>query len=180
MQQYNIPIRVVNLYSFESLAFIKALKKRIAILTYKVQYAIEGRLTDGERSRLFKRILKKYIDYLNNSKTRLIGMSPARAMTLEEVESKPSKKPKRAIGKDEEIKLQKDTAVRYLLKAGELKGDHKCRATDPYWSLHIFKIKRVIIGRNPPQPILYYLENKPIESTAHLIRWNPKDPLNMR
>jgi hypothetical protein len=48
MEQYNVPICVVDLYSFESLAFIKALKKRIAILTYKVQYAIEGRLTDGE------------------------------------------------------------------------------------------------------------------------------------
>src|SRR3954451_15047296 len=176
MQQYNVPIRVVDLYSFESLAFIKALKKRIAILTYKVQYAIEGRLTDGKRSRIFKRILKKYIDYLNNSKTRLIGMSPARAMTLEEVKSKPSKKPKRAIEKDEEIKLQKGTAIRYLLKAGELKGDHRRRATDSYWSLRVFKIKRVVIGRNSPQPVLYYLENKPIESTAHLIGRNPKRP----
>src|SRR5436189_6091262 len=132
MQQYNVTIRVVNLYSFESLAFIKAFKKIIVQLTYKVQYAIEGRLTDGERSRIFRRILKKYIDYLNNSKTRLIGMSPARAMTLEEVESKPSKKSKRPIGKDEEIKLQKGTAIRYLLKAGELEGDHRRRATDPY------------------------------------------------
>ena len=176
MEQYNVPIRVVDLYSFESLAFIKALKKRIAILTYKVQYAIEGRLTDGERSRVFKKILKKYIDYLNNSKTRLIGMSPARAMTLEEVESKPSKKPKRAIGKDEKIKLQKGTAVRYLLKAGELEGDHRRRATDPYWSLRVFKIKRVVIGKNPPQPVLYYLEDEPIESTAHLIGRNPKRP----
>ena len=120
------------------MAFIKALKKRIAILTYKVQYAIEGRLTDGERSRVFKKILKKYIDYLNNSKTRLIGISPARAMTLEEVESKPSKKPKHAIGKDEKIKLQKGTAVRYLLKAGELEGDHRRRATDPYWAFWDF------------------------------------------
>jgi hypothetical protein len=169
MQQYNVPIRVVDLYSFESLAFIKVFKKRIAILTYKVQYAIEGRLTDEEQSRIFKRILKKYIDYLNNSKTHLIGMLPACAMTLEEVESKPSKKPKHAIRKDEEIKLQKGTAVRYLLKAGKLEGDHKRRVTDPYWSLHVFKIKRVVIGRNLPQPVLYYLEDKPIESTAHLI-----------
>jgi hypothetical protein len=114
------------------LAFIKAFKKRIVILTYKVQYAIEGQLTDGERLRIFKRILKKYIDYLNNSKTCLIEMSPACTMTLEEVESKPSKKLKRAIEKDEKIKLQKDTAVRYLLKAGELEGDHRRRATDPY------------------------------------------------
>jgi len=132
MQQYNVTICVVDLYSFESLAFIKAFKKIIAQLTYKVQYAIEGRLTDGERSRIFRRILKKYINYLNNNKTRLIGMSPAYVMTLEEVESKSSKKPKRTIRKDEKIKLQKGTAVRYLLKAGELEGDHRHRATDPY------------------------------------------------
>src|SRR6266542_568188 len=176
MQQYNVTIRVVDLYSFESLAFIKAFKKTIAKLTYKVQYAIEGRLTDGEQSRIFKRILKKYIDYLNNSKTCLIGMSPAHAMTLEEVESKPSKKSKRAIGKDEEIKLQKGTVVRYLLKADELEGNHRRRVTDPYWSLRVFKIKRVIIGKNPPQPILYYLEDEPIKSTAHLIGQNPKRP----
>src|SRR6266480_4634021 len=176
MQQYNVTICVVDLYSFESLAFIKAFKKIIAQLTYKVQYAIEGRLTDGERSRIFRRILKKYIDYLNNNKTHLIGMSPARAMTLEEVESKPSKKPKRAIEKDEEIKLQKGTAVRYLLKAGELEGDHRRRVTDPYWSLRVYRIKRVVIGKNSPQPVLYYLENEPIELTAHLIGRNPKRP----
>ena len=98
-------------------------------------------MAEGERSRLWNKILKKYIDFMNNSKTRLIGMSPAHAMTLEEVESKPSKKPKRAIGKDEEIKLQKGTAVRYLLKAGELEGDHRRRATDPYWSLRVYRIK---------------------------------------
>ncbi|CAB5352607.1 unnamed protein product [Rhizophagus irregularis] len=157
-------------------ASFQAFKKRIAELIYKVQYAIEGRLTDGEQSRLWKKILKKYIDYLNNSKTRFIGMSPARAMTLEEVESKSSRKAKRAIGKDEKIKLQKGTAVRYLLKPGELEGDHRRRATDPYWSLRVYKIKRVVIGKNPPQPILYYLENGPIESTTHLMGRNPKRP----
>ena len=107
-------------------------------------------------------------------------MSPARAMTLEEVESKPSKKPKCAIGIDEEIKLQKGTAVRYLLKPGELEGDHRHRATDPYWSLRVYKIKRVVIGRNPPQPVLYYLEDKPIESTAHLMGEILKDLSNSR
>ena len=113
---------------------------------------------------------------MNNSKTRLIGMSPAHAMTLEEVESKPSSKAKRAIGRYEEIKLKKGTAVRYLLKPGKLEGDHRHRATDPYWSLRVYKIKRVVIGRNPPQPVLYYLEDEPIESTAHLMGRNPKRP----
>ena len=90
---------------------------------------------------------------MNNSKTRLIGMSPAHAMTLEEVESKPSSKAKRAIGRHEEIKLKKGTTVKYLLKPGELEGDHRHRATDPYWSLRVYKIKKVVIGRNPPQPV---------------------------
>src|SRR5437763_15483790 len=174
MQHFNIPIRDVDLYSFESLALIKTFKKNLAKLTYKVQYAIEGRLAKGEQSRLWKKILKKYIDFMNNSRSRLIGMTPAHAITLEEVESKPSKKPKRAIGKDEEIKLQKGTAVRYLLKAGELEGDHRRRATDPYWSLRVYRIKRVVVRRNPPQPVLYYLEGEPMASTAHLIGRNPK------
>ncbi|PKK57912.1 hypothetical protein RhiirC2_797186, partial [Rhizophagus irregularis] len=34
----------------------------------------------------------------------------------------------------------------------------------------------VVVRRNPPQPVLYYLENEPIESTAHLIGRNPKRP----
>src|SRR2546421_482128 len=176
MEQHNVPIRVVDLYSFESLALIKAFKKNLAKLIYKVQYAIEGRLAEGERSRLWNKFLMKYIDFMNNSKTRLIGMAPAYAMTLEEVVSKPSKKAKRAIGRYEEIRLKKGIAVRYLLKPGELEGDHRHRATDPYWSLHMYKIKRVVVGRNPPQPVLYYLEDEPIESTAHLIGRNPKRP----
>src|SRR6184192_2929170 len=176
MEQHNVPIRVVDLYSFESLVLIKAFKKNLAKLIYKIQYAIEGRLAEGERSRLWNKILMKYIDFMNNSKTRLIGMAPAYAMTLEEVVSKPSKKAKRAIGRYEEIRLKKGTAVRYLLKPGELEGDHRHRVTDPYWSLRLYKIKRVVIGKNPPQPILYYLENGPIESTAHLMGRNPKRP----
>src|ERR1043165_2019350 len=176
MQQYNVTICVVDLYCFESLALIKAFKKNLAKLTYKVQYAIEGRLAEGERSRLWNKILKKYIDFMNNSKTRLIGMTPAHAMTLEEVESQPSSKPKRAIGRYEEVKLKKGMTVRYLLKPGELECDHRHRATDPYWSLRVYKIKRVVIGRNPPQPVLYYFESEPIKSTAHLMGWNPKRP----
>ncbi len=69
---------------------------------------------------------------MNNSRTHLIRMSPARAMTLDEIESKPSNKAKRAIGQYEEIKLKKGTAIRYLLKLGELEDDHRHQATDLY------------------------------------------------
>ncbi len=62
---------------------------------------------------------------MNNSKTHLIEMIPAHTMTLKEVMSKPSKKAKHAIERYKEIRLKKDTAIRYLLKSDELEGDHR-------------------------------------------------------
>ncbi|CAG8797846.1 2958_t:CDS:2, partial [Cetraspora pellucida] len=64
---------------------------------------------------------------------------------------------------------EKRLTVRYLLKPSELEGGHMHRKTDPWWSLCIYKIKKVIVGKNPPQPVLYYLEEEPIDSTKHLI-----------
>ncbi|CAG8811759.1 15338_t:CDS:2, partial [Racocetra fulgida] len=109
MKRYNVPIRVVDLYSFESLALVKKFKQDLAKLIYKIQYAIEGKLKEV------------------------------------------STKPKRPIGKDE-LRLQKGTTVRYLLKLGELEGGHMHRKTDPYFLLRIYKIAKVIVGKNPPQP----------------------------
>ncbi|CAG8438831.1 9099_t:CDS:2 [Cetraspora pellucida] len=114
---------------------------------------------------------------MNNNKTRLIGISPDNAMTLREVILKVTIKPKRPIDKDE-LQLQKGTTVRYLLKLGELEGGHIHRKTDSYFLLCVYRIKKVIVGRNPPQPVLYYLEDEPIESTAHLMGHNPHRPFN--
>ena len=175
MERYNVPIRVVDLYSFESLALVKKFKQDLAKPIYKIQYAIEGKLKEGERSKLWKKILRKITNYMNNNKTRLIGMSPDHAMTLREVIPKVTIKPKRPIGKDE-LRLQKGMTVRYLLKPGELEGGHVHRKTDPYFSLHVYRIKKVIVGRNPPQPVLYYLEDEPVGSTAHLMGRNPHRP----
>src|SRR6185369_2055262 len=175
MERYNVFIWVIDLYSFESLAFAKALKRRLAEIIYKIQYAIESKLPAGERSTLWNMILEVIFDYMNNSPTRLIGMTPSHAMTLEKVVSKPSIKPKRPIGEDE-ITLPKGTSVRYLFKPGELEGGHRRRATDPYWSLRIYKIRKVIVGKNQPQPVLYYLEKEAIESTKHLMGRNPRRP----
>ncbi|CAB5189410.1 uncharacterized protein OCT59_016728 [Rhizophagus irregularis] len=151
MQQYNDTIHVVDIYSFESLALIKSFKKNLAKLIYKVQYG----------------------DWLKGSDQgygiKSLRM-PAHAIILDKVKLKPSSKAKQAIGKHEEIKLKKSTAVRYLLKPGELEG----RITDPYWSLRVYKIKQVVIGKNLPQLVLYYLKNEPIKLTAYLIGRNLK------
>ncbi|CAG8603508.1 15778_t:CDS:2 [Cetraspora pellucida] len=75
-------------------------------------------------------------------------MSPSYAMILREVISKVTIKPKRPIGKDEP-RLQKGTTVRYLLKPSELEGGHMHRKTDPYFSLRLYKIEKVIVGLCP-------------------------------
>ncbi|CAJ0893413.1 17245_t:CDS:2, partial [Entrophospora sp. SA101] len=74
--------------------------------------------------------LPEVIDYLNNYPTRLIrapgsskwGLAPAKAIKLERVESRPSTKYKRPVGKNEENKLKKGDTVRYLLANAEWEG----------------------------------------------------------
>ncbi|CAJ0764819.1 1561_t:CDS:2 [Entrophospora sp. SA101] len=94
--------------------------------------------------------LPEVIDYLNNYPTRLIrapgsskwGLAPAKAIKLERVESRPSTKYKRPVGKNEENKLKKGDTVRYLLANAEWEGgmENQKRATDPTFSPSIHKI----------------------------------------
>ena len=46
--------------------------------------------------------------------------------------------------------------VRYLFSAGELEGGQK-RATDPNWSLKVYKIDRSIVKKG--EAVLYYLKD---------------------
>ena len=48
--------------------------------------------------------------------------------------------------------------VRYLYQPGELEGGTK-RATDPIWSLKVYRIKRSFTKHE--QPVLYYLRDGP-------------------
>ena len=96
---------------------------------------------------------------MNDSPTRLIGMKPNDAMKLERVYSKPSVKYNRPIGVDEP-QLPKGTTVRFLLAKGEWENDpfERRRITDPIWSPSLHKIRRIVVGKNPPMPVLYYLD----------------------
>ncbi|CAG8605886.1 9799_t:CDS:2, partial [Dentiscutata heterogama] len=120
IEQYNVPIRVVDLYNFKSLALVKKFEQDLVRLIYKIQYAIKEKLKEG--------MLSSY------------------AILLGEVIPKVSTKSKRPIGKDEP-RLQKELIVRYLLKPDKLEGGHMYRKTDLWWSLHIYKIKKVIVGK---------------------------------
>jgi hypothetical protein len=92
---------------------------------------------------------------LNNSITRLIGISPAKAIKKKQVFAKSSKPRKGPMGFDEE-KLTHDASVIYLLELGELEGGRR-RATDMNWSPQIYHICESLVQKN--QPVLYWLED---------------------
>ena len=105
--------------------------------------------------------LQNVVSTLNNEKTRLIGMEPAKAIKqtlVEEGFSQPTTK-------EYEEKLRDvGTKVRYLYEPGELegyqyKGERRKRSTDPIWSVDVYKIKDRYVQKH--QPTLYYLDGGP-------------------
>jgi hypothetical protein len=47
-----------------------------------------------------------------------------------------------------------------LLAPGEWENDpfERRRITDPIWSPSLHKIRRIVVGKNSPMPVLYYLD----------------------
>ena len=88
------------------------------------------------------------------------------AIELERVESKPSIKSKRPIGRDE-ITLKKGDSVRYLLANAEWEGgmENQRRATDPTFSPSIHRIRKVVISKD--EPVLYYLGSNEPRGASH-------------
>jgi len=63
----------------------------------------------------------------------------------------------RPFGLDEQ-KFPSGVGVRYLYQPGELEGGRR-RATDPVWSLEVYRLGRSVT--KPDEPVLYYLLDGP-------------------
>jgi len=126
---------------------------------FPIQYAQEMLLPWPERSRVFKKILRPILIKLNNTPTRLIGVSSADARKKKHVYAKPSKPRNGPIDYDEPVLEVYSDNVRYLLDAGELEGGlPRRRAGDLVWSPDVYQIKKALIQKN--QPVLYWLDNE--------------------
>lgn len=108
-------------------------------------------------SRVWVKNLSIVVDYINNSLTRQLGISPTEAIKRKCVISKPSKPRNGPMGLDEK-KLSGDIIVRYLLYPSDQEGG-KRRAGDMNWSSHIYRIRQTMVRKN--QPVLYWLEEVP-------------------
>ncbi|GET02259.1 hypothetical protein RCL_jg21887.t1 [Rhizophagus clarus] len=112
-------------------------------------------------------VIDSIIEDLNNSVTRLIGITPAKAIKKKRVNAKPSKPRHGPMGYDEE-RLSYDDSVLYLLDPSEYEGGRR-RATDMNWSPQVYHIKKLLVQKN--QPVLYWLidneGNSPERSFVH-------------
>jgi hypothetical protein len=108
-----------------------------------------------ERSRVWVKNLPIIVEDLNNSITRLLGISPTEAIGMERVIAKSSKSRNGPMGYDEKT-LSSDTLVRYLLLNNDLEGGRR-RAGDLNWSPQVYHIQESLVQKN--QPVLYWLED---------------------
>ena len=85
---------------------------------------------------------------MNNTKLDRVGMTPAKAIKLENVNLKV-----KPYGEEEAAPT--NGLHRYLLEPGEENSDNKRRATDNIWSRKTFRLDMII--KNKGQRVLYYL-----------------------
>ena len=122
------------------------------------QYAQEMRLLSGQRSTKWVAWLPGVVAALNGEATRLTGKKPSDAIKLRRSTQKPSSVvPGRLVGL-KEPKIPSGVGVRFLYQPGELEGGRR-RATDPAWSLGVYRLGRSVT--KPGEPALYYLQDGP-------------------
>jgi len=78
----------------------------------------------------------------------MLGMTPAKAVKLENVDLKIAPYPKEKV-------LPEDGLYRYLYQPGELEGGQ----TDMIWSWNTFRLDKIV--ENPEQRVLYYFTDGP-------------------
>ena len=123
MDEHGVEIRrIIARFRHTSFAMIDRYAGIFEYRVFKNQYSIEFLLPTGKRCRECERFARKIVDNMNDSPTRLIGMSPNDATKLERIYSKPSVKYNRPIGVDEP-QLPKGTTIRFLLAPGKWEND---------------------------------------------------------
>ena len=134
---------------------VERFNRTLAERLFGHQYAQKMRLPSGERSTEWVKRLPSVVAALNEEVTRLTGKKPSDAIKAKTLTQKPSSVvPGRPLGLKEQ-KVPSGVGVRYLYQPGELEGGRR-RATDPVWSLEVYRLGRSVT--KPDEPVLYYLQ----------------------
>ena len=113
------------------------------------QYAQEMRLPSGERSSEWEKRLPSVVAALNGEVTRLTAKKLSDAIKAKTLTQKLSSVvPGRPLGLKEQ-KVPSGVGFRYLYQPGELE-DGRLRATDPVWSLEVYRLRRLVTKPESP------------------------------
>ena len=152
MKEHDVKvISVTTKYHHNFTAFVERFNKTLGERLFKAQDAQELQ-NPMKDSKIWVKYLQKAVSKLNNEKTRMLGMTPAKAVKLDKVELKVKPYP-------EEKVLPEDGLYRYLYQPGELYLGQQRRATDIVWSWNTFRLDKIV--EDPDQRVLYYLADGP-------------------
>jgi hypothetical protein len=158
LAKHNVSVRRGRVDIHRDQGIVERFNRTLSERLFGHQYAQEMRLPEGQRSSEWVGRLPAVVAAINSEVTRLTGKRPVDAIKAKSVEQKPSSVvPGRLVGLKEQ-KVPSGVGVRYLYQAGELEGGRR-RATDPVWSLGVYRLGRSVT--KPDEPILYYLQEGP-------------------
>lgn len=158
LAKHSVSVRRGRVDVHRDQGIVERFNRTLAERLFGHQYAQEIRLPSGERSTEWVARLPAVIAALNAEVTRLTGQKPKNAIRAARVTQKPSSVVAgRPVGLQEQ-KLPSGVGVRYLYQPGELEGGRR-RATDPVWSLQVYRLGRSVT--KPNEPVLYYLLDGP-------------------
>ena len=142
-------------------AIVERWNRTLAERLFGHQYTLEMKLSEGQRSSEWVKRLPAVVAALNGEVTRLTGEKPKDAIKAKSVPQKPSLRVfwdrTRPVGQKEQ-KLPSIVGVQYLYQPGKLEGGQR-RASDPFWSLEVYRLGRSVM--KPGKPVLYYLLDEP-------------------
>ena len=154
MKEHKVEVKsVTTKYHHRFTSFVENFNKTLAERLFKIQDAQELQ-NPTKDSRVWVKYLYRIVNQINNSKLKRIGMTPAKAIKIENVTLKFNDFPAEPLG-DEKQPLETDGLYRYLYESGELEGGRDRRATDMIWSWNTFRLDRIFEEKG--QRILYYL-----------------------
>ena len=157
LASHNVEARRGRVGSHRDQGIVERWNRTLSERLFGHRYAQEMRLPVGERSTEWVRRLPAVVSALNGEVTRLTGKRLSKAIRAESVSGKPSSTvPGRPVGLQEQ-KLPSGVGVRFLYQPGELEGGLR-RATDPVWSLRVYRLGRTLT--KPGEPVPYYLEGQ--------------------
>jgi transposase InsO family protein len=151
MKKYGVQIQRGDPTQHRSQGIVERFNRTLAEKLFSYQYHKD--INDGGKNTEWVARLQGVVDGINGEVTRIIGKKPVDAVEMSEVYQGFS-----LPRKHEEEVLDVGTKVRYLYEDGELEGGGK-RATDPIWSMKVYKVIRRSITLS--QPTLYYLDGGP-------------------